>query len=692
MTSIPHAVPKPASAGSPRYAIANTRMAFANIRSGPGTRFRDTADLRNHTLAAYYPATRTSDGWVWIEQNDLAGWVSTQVVNFEDVQTTPAENPTPFDGQIGLWHQRGASLQYSTVSDFADAIKQQAPNVNLIFVQVCDWTAAAGVQWLGYWDTRRGLSIANGSAIDAWIDALGEHDLGFCAWAVPRGGDPEGEAALIANAVKRQGVKALILDLNPRRAIWSAEPQRIDRFITHLRERVDLALHIGLSFDASHTPIATQWLDAWMPLCQSFHPKVLWAAARRPPAEALNRAFARLAPYGKPIFPVLQGDANALDIREAQTLAVFHHQARGISWWRTGTLHLGGWNTIREHSFQPGAPKTPTRLISFADDVIVKPGDADFDLHTSEDRSPKAYSHSWGWQNLAVESEPLIAHARAIWSPRLTVHGSYEISAWIPMRHAAIEDAQYVIKTGRTGENDVTVWVDQAEQHSQWVPLAVLELDPAVSGSGQVVLSNLSEHGGEVALDAIRWRRVVEGAPIHISDGYDMPVGTPTERKSRKVWGGDWTNTAAFGKLAFLGTQDESFHTGADLTPPAGIDAPIPVYAASSGVVSFAAVLPGWGGVVVIRHDPLETDHLVLYGRYGLMRNIRVKVGERVKRGQRIAEIGGGIHQEPPVLHFDLSPSAVLSHNPGHWPRRDRDQVFKHYLDPREFIEANRPV
>ncbi|NJO83057.1 MAG: hypothetical protein HC828_09695 [Blastochloris sp.] len=42
-------------------------------------------------------------------------------------------------------------------------------------------------------------------------------------------------------------------------------------------------------------------------------------------------------------------------------------------------------------------------------------------------------------------------------------------------------------------------------------------------------------------------------------------------------------------------------------------------------------------------------------------------------------------------LHFDLSPTSILESNPEHWPGRDRNAVFRNYIDPREFIAANRP-
>ena len=79
-----NAVPKPSNAGKAHTAIANTKSAYVNIRNGPGSQYDDMGDLRNYTLVALYPPTQTSDGWVFIEQYGLSGWVSNSVVTFNE--------------------------------------------------------------------------------------------------------------------------------------------------------------------------------------------------------------------------------------------------------------------------------------------------------------------------------------------------------------------------------------------------------------------------------------------------------------------------------------------------------------------------------------------------------------------------------------------------------------------------------
>jgi len=68
-----------------------------------------------------------------------------------------------------------------------------------------------------------------------------------------------------------------------------------------------------------------------------------------------------------------------------------------------------------------------------------------------------------------------------------------------------------------------------------------------------------------------------------------------------------------------------------------------------------------------------------------------VKVGDRVKRGQEIAEISDAGGTLVPHLHFDLSPTTRLEANPADWPGKSATRIFRDYVDPLIFIRNNRP-
>ncbi len=73
-----------------------------------------------------------------------------------------------------------------------------------------------------------------------------------------------------------------------------------------------------------------------------------------------------------------------------------------------------------------------------------------------------------------------------------------------------------------------------------------------------------------------------------------------------------------------------------------------PLYAVNSGVVSYAGWMRGYGRVVKIRH---KGGYESLYAHQS---RIRVKLGQRVKKGQIIGYVGSSGRSTGPHLHFGL--------------------------------------
>ena len=71
-------------------------------------------------------------------------------------------------------------------------------------------------------------------------------------------------------------------------------------------------------------------------------------------------------------------------------------------------------------------------------------------------------------------------------------------------------------------------------------------------------------------------------------------------------------------------------HEGVDIAAPAGT----PIYAADDGAVIFVGRLHGYGNVVILQHSG---GYVTVYGHN--QRSL-VNDGERVTRGQQIAEMG----------------------------------------------------
>ncbi|WP_020620094.1 murein hydrolase activator EnvC family protein [Paenibacillus daejeonensis] len=87
-------------------------------------------------------------------------------------------------------------------------------------------------------------------------------------------------------------------------------------------------------------------------------------------------------------------------------------------------------------------------------------------------------------------------------------------------------------------------------------------------------------------------------------------------------------------------------HNGVDFAAPAGT----PIYAAESGVVTVAQSTSGYGNTVIIDHGG------GMWTLYAHIRNggIKVKAGQQVKRGEKIAEVGSTGRSTGNHLHFEV--------------------------------------
>jgi len=119
-------------------------------------------------------------------------------------------------------------------------------------------------------------------------------------------------------------------------------------------------------------------------------------------------------------------------------------------------------------------------------------------------------------------------------------------------------------------------------------------------------------------------------------------------------------NSSSFGWRIDPFNGQKAFHEGLDFTASAGT----PIYAAAGGIVSTAEQTPDYGKIVKIDHGSgLET-------RYAHASRLFVRAGERVEKGQKIAEVGSTGRSTGPHLHYEIR----LAGNP---------------LDPRKYLKAS---
>ncbi|MAC81271.1 MAG: peptidase M23 [Rhodobacteraceae bacterium] len=102
--------------------------------------------------------------------------------------------------------------------------------------------------------------------------------------------------------------------------------------------------------------------------------------------------------------------------------------------------------------------------------------------------------------------------------------------------------------------------------------------------------------------------------------------------------------TSGFGYRRDPKTGGRRMHKGVDFAASTGT----PIYSTGDGVVTHAGWENGYGRLVTIKHDfGIET-------RYGHMSKIRVKVGQRVSRGDRIGDMGASGRVTGVHLHYEV--------------------------------------
>ncbi len=103
-------------------------------------------------------------------------------------------------------------------------------------------------------------------------------------------------------------------------------------------------------------------------------------------------------------------------------------------------------------------------------------------------------------------------------------------------------------------------------------------------------------------------------------------------------------NSSSYGWRIDPFNGNKAFHEGLDFTANTGT----PIRAAADGIVSSAERTPDYGNIVKIDHGAgLET-------RYAHASKLLVKAGERVVKGQIVAEVGSTGRSTGPHLHYEI--------------------------------------
>lgn len=167
----------------------------------------------------------------------------------------------------------------------------------------------------------------------------------------------------------------------------------------------------------------------------------------------------------------------------------------------------------------------------------------------------------------------------------------------------------------------------------------------------------------------------LETVPCQLANGFDFPVGKPDSNGYHKARG-FWPNG----------------HLGEDWNGNSGGDQDLgdPICAIGGGVVVLSEdVKLGWGNCVIIRHIFREPSGKIemVDSLYGHLLDRKVKLGEKVERGQSIGRMGSNNGMYPAHLHIELRKNLAIGMN-----RTKFARDYSNYYSPTAFIQGHRQL
>jgi hypothetical protein len=235
---------------------------------------------------------------------------------------------TPFANSIAVAHRAADTLPDPSAEAFAARLQAAAPNVSALLLQCSEGTA-----WSG---GTGALAVRNATDLAHIADALQTARVRLHAWHGLHGANLTAEISQIVQATLANGVRSVVLDLDPQR-LALRDATSIRTFMIALRRALPAETRIGVSFDGRPAAFSAVNLTEWLPFVDSWHPKVWYADWNGRPAALIGQTLNALRPYRKPIVVLTQFGADG-DMREAGRAALEPQQAAaGIGFWRLGT-------------------------------------------------------------------------------------------------------------------------------------------------------------------------------------------------------------------------------------------------------------------------------------------------------------------------------------------------------------------
>jgi len=177
-------------------------------------------------------------------------------------------------------------------------------------------------------------------------------------------------------------------------------------------------------------------------------------------------------------------------------------------------------------------------------------------------------------------------------------------------------------------------------------PVGVTSPEVAPAGpapAGEQNVQGLPGRLGSLEGEAARQEQSLRQLQEYFDDQRSLLASTPS------IWPARGWVTSDFGTRLDPYSADRQMHEGLDIATPHGQQ----VVSPSDGVVVFNGVEGGYGKVMVLDHG---------YGvktRYGHLSEVFVKLGDRVKRGEKVAAVGNTGKSTGPHLHYEVRVNGI---------------------------------
>ncbi|MEQ6388427.1 peptidoglycan DD-metalloendopeptidase family protein [Bacillaceae bacterium S4-13-58] len=190
--------------------------------------------------------------------------------------------------------------------------------------------------------------------------------------------------------------------------------------------------------------------------------------------------------------------------------------------------------------------------------------------------------------------------------------------------------------------------IEQLEQLENQMNVIVTSLDSNGMGGEEIKIEQLSlsdEADGQIK----QYASIESRLPDLVKQYENTLAELETVQKDLTVIPSIWPTTANrissdFGARHDPFTSVSAIHEGIDVAGPYGT----PIFAAADGIVIYSARRGSYGNLIIIKHNNQYTT------KYGHLNKSLVDVGDKVTKGQLIAEMGSTGRSTGPHLHYEI--------------------------------------